>query len=195
MSLQNRIKNILYQKADLMGYGGDGGYLQGSTRQMYADKMQLARDNYPKADDMELKKLVRHYVKAELGLHNKPYNPRIGLHQNKKQRAAAQNNIRSAKLMAYRQIYDAVMLSPQFLVETAANKRQEAKNLLSFGLDIAEAIQRLNVNLDDYNTYISLPVKGPSRKKFIRALEKYHGIVSNSTRKRITHISEGMGYY
>jgi hypothetical protein len=168
MSLQNRIKNILYQKAHLMGYGGyadDGGYIKGTTKKNYLDANEWVNQNYPNASPYEIKKLrTRRIREHDLRQVLKPYNPRFGFHPVLSEDARKKT---TAALSNYKIIYQAILLSRQFMDYSAAQKRKLASDILkdvNAGRESIDSIlQQLQITVGDIQSYNGLSVKDKKR--------------------------------
>lgn len=165
MSLQNRIKDILYNKASLMGYGG---YLKGTKRADYVTAQELIAQQYPGASKYERNKLVNRYVRQNvLGQTLRPYYPRIGEHyQLDTDRRDALVNAATA----YRMIYTALSFrDPGASTNSKRNMaRQLNMRMKKEGIKLNDILRDLGTSAEDIQQYYKLKPK--QKKEFIKNL-------------------------
>lgn len=175
MSLQNRIKDILYKKASLMGYGGDGGYLQGTTRADYENAKKNLVDSYRyiSANDRERKNMISNYVKRHnLHLDIPEYIPRPNVHPRLSQEA---RNKSKNSLSNYRLIYDSLLLDTYTTKMSAKQKREKASDMLKLvnngELTIEQILDSANLTQQDIIDYRRMRPK--DKRILLNELAKY----------------------
>lgn len=192
MSLQNKIKAILYKRAQMMDGGNfyDGGYLRGTNKNDYEQARQWldgATDNvlhnqyYANANVSQRNKLVSNRVRNHvLGQQIRPYIPRT---ENivVRDRVQDRRNINNEKAQLFRHVYELLMFSPGAVNESATSKRAAVKQyvtgILAGQASRDEIVDTLGVDVNAYNTYKAAN-SDKAKRSILLQFKKLHGYVA-----------------